>query len=67
MTRSSDDMMMTDSKAIIEEASNEDSESEECDFDQPWTYWKWLIPVYASLLVVTATLTFSYWMTQLTS
>jgi len=33
MTRSSDDMMMTDSKAIIEEASNEDSESEECDFD----------------------------------
>ena len=37
------------------------------NFDQPWVFWKWLIPVYVSLLCVSVMLTISYWVTEATS
>ena len=45
--------------------SEENSEEEK--LEQPWHFWKWLIPIYASILCVSVLLTLSYWMTVIKS
>lgn len=56
-------------ESIVEEVSDDESVETACDdcYDQPWIYWKWLIPIYVSVLCVSVMLTISYWVTEATS
>mmetsp|Transcript_18616 Transcript_18616/g.23179 ORF Transcript_18616/g.23179 Transcript_18616/m.23179 type:complete len:118 (-) Transcript_18616:678-1031(-) len=47
--------------------NDEHTGEEEASFEQPWLFWKWLIPLYAGCLVLSVVLTFSYWVTEATS
>ena len=41
----------------------EGSAEDENNLEQPWHFWKWIIPVYISLLCVSVVLTMSYFIT----
>mmetsp|Transcript_10971 Transcript_10971/g.14837 ORF Transcript_10971/g.14837 Transcript_10971/m.14837 type:complete len:181 (+) Transcript_10971:503-1045(+) len=56
----------TDQTEIIEEV-DEDGSSEEEEMEAPWTFWKWLIPVYTSIFCVSIMLTISFWFSEATS
>ena len=36
-------------------------------FNQPWLFWKWLIPIYSAVLCLSAVLCISYWVTEATN
>ena len=55
------------SREIIPEAENESDEEENEKFEQPWTFWKWLIPIYSSVFCVSWMLMISYFVTSATS
>ena len=50
-----------------EQGPHMSTESEEDEMEQPWHFWKWLIPIYASLLCVSVVLTTSYFITEINS
>lgn len=40
---------------------------EEAAIDQPWNFWKWIIPIYLSVICVSMLLLGSYWITVVNS
>jgi hypothetical protein len=38
-----------------------DTETDEEEYEQPWHFWKWLVPTYISILVVSILMTLSFW------
>lgn len=55
---------------MIDDANDGDTKSDSSadeNLEQPWTFWKWLIPVYSAILCVSVLLTFSFWVTVMSS
>ena len=40
---------------------------EESAVDQPWNFWKWLIPIYISVLCASIFFLFDFWITMIKS
>lgn len=40
---------------------------DENESEEPWKFWKWLIPIYNAILCVAVLLTLSFWVTVVTS
>lgn len=43
------------------DSESEQGDGEEGELEQPWQFWKWLVPLYASILCVSLLLTLSFW------
>ena len=52
-------MMLDFGKMNSQDLNDAESQNDE----QPWHFWKWLIPVYAAVLCVSMLLFLSYWFT----
>ena len=47
--------------------TSEEDDDDQKSFEQPWLFWKWLIPVYNAALCLSIVLCFSYWVTEATN
>lgn len=50
----------------VEREKDSDDDHEE-HLEQPWHFWKWLIPVYSAILCCSILLTLSFWVTVIQS
>lgn len=41
--------------------------AEEANIDQPWNFWKWIIPIYISVICVSILILCSYWISVINS
>lgn len=52
-----------DNIMVIETMDSAEGTRGEKQIDQPWAFWKWLIPIYASVLCIANLLSISFWVT----
>ena len=57
----------SDDDAVNIADSTHDIINSQVDLEQPWHFWKWLIPIYSSVLCVAILLFISFWVTVASS